>query len=150
MSTEKGVKLDNGKPRLDLVLGDFSTALWGVGLVGTFGANKYTDRGWQEVDNAIERYLSALLRHYFNFKNGEENDKESGLPHLAHLAWNSLAVLELYMRIKNKREAGKKFVDTTDFNSISVEESIQRLRELEEEQEENYRKHILDYFKNKE
>ena len=119
-------------------------------MVGTFGAKKYTDRGWKEVNNGIERYLSAMLRHYFKFKNGEDLDNESGLTHLAHMAWNALAVLELYYEIRNKREAGKKFVDTTDFNSISVEESIQRLRELEEEQEENYRKHILDYFKNKE
>lgn len=104
MSTDKGVKLDDGKPRLDLVLGGFATALWGVGLVGTFGANKYTDNGWKEVDNAIERYLSALLRHYLSYKNGEEIDPESHLPHLAHIAWNSLAVLELYMRIKNARE----------------------------------------------
>ena len=103
MTTDKGVKLDTGKPRLDLVLGDFSNALWEVGKVGTFGANKYTDRGWQEVDNGIERYLSAMLRHYFKFKSGEEYDTESSLLHLSHLCWNSLAVLELYNRIKKAR-----------------------------------------------
>ena len=92
-----GKKDDTNKPRLDLVLGDFATALWGVGLVGTFGANKYTDRGWHEVENGIERYSNALLRHYFNYKSGERNDRESGLPHLAHLAWNALAILQLYM-----------------------------------------------------
>ena len=92
-----GAKDDSAKPRLDLVLGDFATALWGVGLVGTFGANKYTDRGWHEVENGIERYSNALLRHYLNFKSGEINDRESNLPHLAHLAWNALAILQLYM-----------------------------------------------------
>lgn len=96
-----GVKDDSTKPRLDLVLGDFATALWGVGLVGTFGANKYTDRGWHEVDNGIERYSNALLRHYLNFKSGEMDDIESNLPHLAHLAWNALAILQLYMEEKN-------------------------------------------------
>lgn len=103
MSTEKGVKLDDNKPRLDLVLGGFSTALWGVGLVGTFGADKYTDNGWQEVENGIERYSSALLRHYLNYKNGEEDDPESNLPHLAHLAWNALAILELYMHMRRTK-----------------------------------------------
>jgi hypothetical protein len=39
-----GAKDDMDKPRLDLVLGDFKKALWGVGLVGTFGAKKYSDR----------------------------------------------------------------------------------------------------------
>lgn len=104
MSTEKGVKLDDGKPRLDLVLGGFRNALWGVGLVGTFGAKKYTDNGWQEVDNGIERYLNAMLRHYLNYKNGEELDPESGLPHLSHLSWNALAVSELYQRIQKARQ----------------------------------------------
>ena len=45
MSTEKGVKLDNSKNRLGLVLGGFSHALLLVGCVGTFGADKYTDNG---------------------------------------------------------------------------------------------------------
>lgn len=100
MGTDKGVKLDARKPRLDLVLGEFATALWGVGLVGTFGADKYTDSGWKDVENGIERYLSAMLRHYLNYKSGEIDDKESKLPHLAHMAWNSLAVLQLSMMNK--------------------------------------------------
>lgn len=97
MSTEKGVKLDGGKPRLDLVLGDFADALWSVGDVGTYGANKYTDKGWQEVDNGIERYSNAMLRHYLNYRKGIIYDAESGLLHLAHMAWNALAILQLHL-----------------------------------------------------
>jgi len=97
MSTEKGVKLDEGKPRLDLVLGDFADALWCVGAVGTYGANKYTDKGWQEVENGLERYGNAMLRHYFNYKKGLMFDDESGLAHLGHMAWNALAILQLYL-----------------------------------------------------
>ena len=97
MSAEKGVKLDTGKPRMDLVLGGFSKALLEVGRVGTFGADKYSDNGWQYVDNGIERYLSAMIRHYLNYKTGELTDKESGLSHLSHMAWNALAVLQLDM-----------------------------------------------------
>lgn len=90
-----GVKDDSNKPRLDLVLGDFANALWAVGVVGTYGANKYTDKGWHEVENGIERYSNALLRHYFKYKSGEYVDIESGLSHLAHMAWNALAILQL-------------------------------------------------------
>ena len=50
MGTEKGVKLDNGKIRLGLVLGGFAKGLKEVGCIGTFGANKYCDNGWQTVD----------------------------------------------------------------------------------------------------
>lgn len=103
MSTEKGIKLDTGKNRLSLVFEGFSNALWQVGEVGTFGANKYTDNGWQTVENPEERYTNALLRHLFKYYNGEHFDKESGLNHLAHLAWNALAILELYEeRTKNE------------------------------------------------
>jgi hypothetical protein len=96
MSTDKGVKLDTEKPRMDLVLSGFSHAIEDVGEVGTFGANKYTDDGWQSVDNGIERYLSAMIRHYLKYRQGEMYDTESELPHLSHMAWNALAVLELW------------------------------------------------------
>lgn len=94
-----GAKDDSEKPRLDLVLGEFNKALWAVGEVGTFGANKYTDNGWKGVPYPMERYSSAMLRHYFKYKQGEDTDPESKLPHLAHMAWNALAILEKYLEI---------------------------------------------------
>lgn len=90
-----GVKDDGYKPRMDLVLGGFADAILEVGKVGTFGANKYSDFGWISVPNGLERYSNALLRHYLNYKRGEEIDIESKLPHLAHMAWNALAILQL-------------------------------------------------------
>lgn len=96
--SDPGAKLDHGKPDLDLVLGDFSRALVEVGRVGTFGANKYSRSGWLSVPDAKGRYKSALLRHYFYEKSGEDHDPESNLLHAAHLAWNSLAYLELLLR----------------------------------------------------
>lgn len=98
ISSTPGAKLDYGKPDLDLVLGDFSNALIEVGKVGTFGANKYSRSGWLLVPNGISRYLSALWRHLLSKYKGEILDKESGLLHSAHLAWNALAVLELELR----------------------------------------------------
>lgn len=96
MGTDKGVKLDGEKPRMDLVLRGFSHAIEDVADVGTYGAHKYTDDGWQSVDNGIERYLSAMIRHYLKYRQGEIYDIESELPHLSHMAWNALAVLELW------------------------------------------------------
>lgn len=93
-----GAKLDFGKTRLDLVLGAFANALMAVGEVGTFGAAKYSDNGWMEVENGFERYTDALLRHYFKERTGEELDEDSGLLHAAHLAWNALARLELIIK----------------------------------------------------
>lgn len=98
MSTEPGVKLDQGKPRLDLVLGGFARALLEVGKIGTFGANKYTDHGWIDVPNGEQRYTDALLRHLLAERSGEHADSESGLPHAAHAAWCALARLDLQLR----------------------------------------------------
>jgi hypothetical protein len=92
---EAGAKLDAGKNRLSLVLGGFGKALQEVGKVSTFGANKYTDNGWQSVENGNERYTDAMLRHYFKEVGGELKDEDSELLHAAHLAWNALARLEL-------------------------------------------------------
>lgn len=93
-----GAKDDGFKPRMDLVLGGFANALWEVVKVGTYGANKYSDNGWKLVPNGIERYGNAMLRHYFKYKKGEFIDKESDKLHLAHMAWNALAILELTLK----------------------------------------------------
>lgn len=85
MATEKGVKLDIGKVRLDLVPPELIEE---VGKVLTFGAAKYTPNGWRTVANGEERYYAALLRHLIAYKRGEVNDPESGLPHLSHVATN--------------------------------------------------------------
>lgn len=147
MSTEPGYKADKNKPRLDLVLGDFANALWQVGEVGTFGADKYADSGWLEVDNAIERYSSAMLRHYLKYKAGEGFDEESGFSHLAHVAWNALAILELSKQIP------KEVVSWKD-NIADFYECNQGLYNLEpgainKEEDERVRNIINNYFTNK-
>jgi len=96
--SESGAKLDSGKNRLGLVLGDFARALEQVGHVGTFGAKKYTDGGWVEVPNGIDRYTDAMLRHWLAEQRGEAFDPETKLMHAAHLAWNALSRLDLMLR----------------------------------------------------
>ena len=93
-----GAKDDGNKIRADLVLGAFPNALEAVCEVGTFGAAKYTDDGWLKVNDAKRRYTDALLRHYLEHAKGFDSDEDSGLDHLAHLAWNALAILELEIR----------------------------------------------------
>lgn len=93
-----GAKLDQGKCVAG-VLHDFALGLQAVADVGHFGANKYTRGGWQSVPDAETRYFDAMWRHLLKSRH-EELDQDSGLPHLAHLAWNVLAVLELQGRSK--------------------------------------------------
>ena len=95
-----GAKDDKGKPMAGVLL-DFSRALRTVVDVGTYGAKKYTRTGWATVPEGSQRYLDAMMRHLLAMDVDPDGlDKETGLPHLAHVAWNALAVLELQARRK--------------------------------------------------
>jgi hypothetical protein len=97
-SKEAGAKLDHGKNRLGLVLGDFARALEEVGKVGTFGAIKYSPSGWVKVPDGINRYHDALYRHLMAYSRDDLRDADSGLLHLSHACWNLLAILDLTLR----------------------------------------------------
>lgn len=101
-----GAKLDAGKNRVGMVLGDFARALEQVSLVGTYGANKYTDHGWLHVPNGVERYTDAMLRHWLAEHTGTSHDAQTDLLHAAHLAWNAIARLELMLRADEATLAG--------------------------------------------
>ena len=92
-----GVKDDSGKSRTGLMFSNFSHALLAVSEVSTYGANKYTPNGWITVPDGRNRYTDALGRHLLT-SFSQKNDPESNLDHLAHAAWNALAILELTIR----------------------------------------------------
>ncbi len=95
---EKGAKLDAGKSRVRKgLLEQFPRACMAVADVSTFGAEKYTWDGWQEVQNGIERYGDASERHVCKAAIEGDTDPDSGLLHAAHEAWNALARLELIL-----------------------------------------------------
>lgn len=76
-----GKKDDNGKTDWSLL--PMST-LEGVVKVLMFGEKKYSRDSWQKVDNAKNRYFSALMRHLVKWLDGEKIDSESGLEHIDH------------------------------------------------------------------
>ena len=87
-----GVKHDSGKPQWSLlpwsILRDTVKVL-------TFGAKKYKPENWKKIDDPINRYFDAMMRHILAVKAGEYLDSESKLPHMAHavccvlfLAWH--------------------------------------------------------------
>jgi hypothetical protein len=50
------------------------------------GADKYGVYNWRESDGLeAMTYVSALLRHTTQYIDGEDQDAESGLSHLAHI-----------------------------------------------------------------
>ena len=91
---ERGLRYNADKLRYDLVPPDAMEALV---RVFTFGAKKYAPRNWEkgmpwmECDASLRRHLAA-------WEMGERLDPESGELHLAHVAWNALALLTFELR----------------------------------------------------
>lgn len=64
--------------------------------VWMFGAVKYGRNDWRKLwgDKTIETANASLLRHALAINEGEIYDKESGLPHAAHIRCNAAMILE--------------------------------------------------------
>lgn len=93
----EGKKYDTGKARWDLLpmhLIDEAVS------VLSFGANKYGEESWRYVTNGLNRYYAALIRHIRAYREGEENDSESGYSHLAHAMCNLIFLSELQREVK--------------------------------------------------
>lgn len=102
-----GKKYDNGKSMVGTLTDVFSRALMAVGACIEYGTHKYPNpKNWQLVDDGIKRYRDAMMRHLLKYNAGIDKDEETKLPHLAHMAWNALAILELYMQ-EHKDELDK-------------------------------------------
>lgn len=64
-----------------------------IAKVLDFGAKKYDAYNWAKGIK-YSRVYSALLRHVFAWWKGENNDPETGLPHLAHAGCCLLFLLQ--------------------------------------------------------
>lgn len=89
---KEGLRFNSGKLRYDL-LEPF--AVENLAKVFTFGANKYAPRNW-EKGMKWSSVLASLKRHIAEFEKGEDFDNETGLYHMAHAAWNAMALVSYY------------------------------------------------------
>lgn len=90
-AADQDAKADKGKQRPTLVPVSLIKA---VGAVREYGCEKYHDpENWRNVEP--QRYCDALYRHWLAHLEGEKVDKESGLPHLWHLACNVAFLIEM-------------------------------------------------------
>lgn len=90
----KGLRFDEGKPQFHLFPAD---GLAEIGHVCTLGAKKYAPYNW-ERGMEWSRIYNSLMRHTFAFWNGETHDAETGRHHMAHAAWNAIALLVYSLR----------------------------------------------------
>lgn len=82
-------KDDAQKPRFSLIP---PPALTAIAEVLTAGAARYGDSNWVKAPN-WSRYIDALERHWWAWLGGEDNDPDTGRPHLAHLGCCMLFLL---------------------------------------------------------
>jgi len=103
---QPGSKLDKGKaPVFQGLLQYFPRACKAVADVSGFGASKYSWGGWGTAPDGINRYSDAMCRHILAEQIEGPIDAESQSLHKSQIAWNALAVLELYLReIENKEQ----------------------------------------------
>lgn len=118
---EPGAKLDAGKPPVYRGLLDyFPLALISIAEVSEVGSKKYCWGGWKTVDDGINRYSDAILRHMCKDSSGELKDVDTGLLHKAHAAWGALAVLQLYLE--------KQMIKTVELKIMQDEEEQREAR----------------------
>lgn len=84
-------KDDEGKTPFDLLP---SYPMEQLGRVYAFGCMKYERNNWRKGFR-WGRLFAAAMRHLWAFWKGENNDPESGLPHLAHAMWCLVTLMEM-------------------------------------------------------
>lgn len=82
-------RFDTNKLRMDLLPVEWTVEL---SKVLTRGAEKYGDNNWQK-GMEWSRCVGSLYRHLTKWQSGITFDSETQCHHLAHVAWNALALL---------------------------------------------------------
>ena len=70
-----------------------------IGEVYDFGEKKYAAHNWRKGYN-WDLSIDAVYRHFGAFVDGQDDDPESGLSHLAHAAFHILALLTFVLNPK--------------------------------------------------
>lgn len=77
----EGIKYDKEKLQFHLVPWNVMKE---VVKVMMFGAKKYGENNWKELDDGAKRYRNAAYRHLIARDENEVHDEETKLYHMAH------------------------------------------------------------------
>jgi len=91
---ETAMRYNEGKTRYGLIPSHWLRAL---AEVLTRGANKYGPNNWMKGMDP-DFMIDSMERHIQAFRSGQRYDEESGNHHLAHAAWNCLALMTYDLR----------------------------------------------------
>lgn len=106
---EQIFKSDAGKPMVALVPTEI---IRNIAVIREYGINKYPIGGKDNYKQvSVERYRNSTYRHWLEYLDDPYGvDKESGLPHLYHLACNVAFLCEI-----EKGKFGERKDESCDF-----------------------------------
>lgn len=90
---DQGIRENEGKLKWSLVSWK---ALEPMVRVLMFGASKYDNHNWKRGLKYTET-CESLQRHMNSFLEGEDDDKESKLSHVAHILCNAMFLSYMYL-----------------------------------------------------
>lgn len=95
------------------VYGDCTCNLPNTGHAASCQSHKVRSKGdnnWKLVDNPIDTYYAAAMRHLQKFRLGESTDPDSGIHHIAHAITDLIFLLEFEedrMSREGTKESGR-------------------------------------------
>tara|TARA_R100001530_G_scaffold13727_7_gene12583 strand:+ start:2520 stop:2990 length:471 start_codon:yes stop_codon:yes gene_type:complete len=111
----KAKKFDDGKSRHHLLIDEFIEEMIAVRMMGS---EKYEPWDWVH-GLEFSRYQDAIKRHLKAFNMGEDNDPESKLHHMAHIAISAMFLFTFQMT----------GIGIDDRHGVKAERILKRLRE---------------------
>lgn len=121
--SDKALRHDKGKPRVDLIASEFLEEL---GKVLAMGAEKYAEHNWTNGMKWLRCYAS-LQRHAQAWEAGNSFDRESGLHHMAHVAINAMFIYIYQLHNIGEDNRWKRPIKE---NVQQLNEAIERLSSL--------------------
>lgn len=114
LQPKEGLRFNKGK--IDLTQLSW-IAQYCESLVFMYGEMKYARNNYKFLkqdnedgtgeDRALLEFIQCIKRHIMAYEQGEFFDKESKLPHMAHVLWNASRIIDVYYLGNTHTKDGK-------------------------------------------
>jgi len=135
-ATPRPRKFDSGKLRYDLV--DPFALAWLASTL-TYGVAKYAAENWRlfSKEELRSKYGAAMIRHFEAWRMGEDDDEETGLPHLALGSFSAMCLTatfaprDLKIIVEKTAEAIRRWRVIEAAKKTEAADEVKRLEKLE-------------------